>query len=182
MRSKSDCWVLDAWVKIFNFNLWELVPWSSALAWLCFCVSLPSMHRHSPFRQHKTKDKHEIDRMTLTMVSPLFKMHFFFLLEIEAKVAPGLWIIAWTRPLNSWVRLLIPSEHKLFYILARARLYVNKQGSNLCLFLSLNLQIRMALLRWAAKHFSSLAWNPASTLKSLKSVMLWVHDQYRGSR
>lgn len=25
--------------------------------------------RHSPFRQHKTKDKHEIDRMTLTMVS-----------------------------------------------------------------------------------------------------------------
>ena len=24
--------------------------------------------RHSPFRQHKTKDKHEIDRMTLTMV------------------------------------------------------------------------------------------------------------------
>ncbi|MEQ2215740.1 Beta-adrenergic receptor kinase 2, partial [Xenoophorus captivus] len=22
---------------------------------------------HSPFRQHKTKDKHEIDRMTLTM-------------------------------------------------------------------------------------------------------------------
>lgn len=27
------------------------------------------MFRHSPFRQHKTKDKHEIDRMTLTMVS-----------------------------------------------------------------------------------------------------------------
>lgn len=23
---------------------------------------------HSPFRQHKTKDKHEIDRMTMTMV------------------------------------------------------------------------------------------------------------------
>lgn len=29
----------------------------------------PHDHRHSPFRQHKTKDKHEIDRMTLTMVS-----------------------------------------------------------------------------------------------------------------
>lgn len=29
---------------------------------------LPPRHRHSPFRQHKTKDKHEIDRMTLTMV------------------------------------------------------------------------------------------------------------------
>ena len=26
-------------------------------------------YRHSPFRQHKTKDKHEIDRMTMTMVS-----------------------------------------------------------------------------------------------------------------
>ena len=24
--------------------------------------------RHSPFRQHRTKDKHEIDRMTMTMV------------------------------------------------------------------------------------------------------------------
>lgn len=29
---------------------------------------LPPRCRHSPFRQHKTKDKHEIDRMTLTMV------------------------------------------------------------------------------------------------------------------
>ena len=29
-----------------------------------FCV-----YSHSPFRQHKTKDKHEIDRMTMTMVS-----------------------------------------------------------------------------------------------------------------
>lgn len=29
-----------------------------------------SFHRHSPFRQHKTKDKHEIDRMTLTVVRP----------------------------------------------------------------------------------------------------------------
>lgn len=28
----------------------------------------PFLSRHSPFRQHKTKDKHEIDRMTLTMV------------------------------------------------------------------------------------------------------------------
>lgn len=26
--------------------------------------------RHSPFRQHKTKDKHEIDKMTMTMVNP----------------------------------------------------------------------------------------------------------------
>ncbi|KAG9353554.1 hypothetical protein JZ751_011672 [Albula glossodonta] len=30
-------------------------------------MATASLHRHSPFRQHKTKDKHEIDRMTLTM-------------------------------------------------------------------------------------------------------------------
>ena len=29
----------------------------------------PWTHSHSPFRQHKTRDKHEIDRMTMTMVS-----------------------------------------------------------------------------------------------------------------
>lgn len=33
----------------------------------------PLLPRHSPFRQHKTKDKHEIDRMTLTMVSAGFR-------------------------------------------------------------------------------------------------------------
>lgn len=32
-------------------------------------LTLCLLSRHSPFRQHKTKDKHEIDRMTLTMVS-----------------------------------------------------------------------------------------------------------------
>lgn len=35
---------------------------------LCLSISLSPLFRHSPFRQHKTKDKHEIDRMTLTMV------------------------------------------------------------------------------------------------------------------
>lgn len=30
-------------------------------------------YRHSPFRQHKTKDKHEIDRLTLTYVSMIRK-------------------------------------------------------------------------------------------------------------
>ena len=28
-----------------------------------------SLFSHSPFRQHKTKDKHEIDKMTMTMVN-----------------------------------------------------------------------------------------------------------------
>ncbi|XP_071479220.1 G protein-coupled receptor kinase 3-like isoform X2 [Diadema antillarum] len=31
------------------------------------CMLFKLLHGHSPFRQHKTKDKHEIDRMTLTM-------------------------------------------------------------------------------------------------------------------
>ena len=31
------------------------------------------IYRHSPFRQHKTKDKHEIDRLTLTYVSMVNK-------------------------------------------------------------------------------------------------------------
>jgi len=34
-----------------------------------FAMMVFSFYRHSPFRQHKTKDKHEIDRMTMTMVS-----------------------------------------------------------------------------------------------------------------
>jgi len=29
------------------------------------------LYSHSPFRHHKTKDKHEIDRMTLNMVRPV---------------------------------------------------------------------------------------------------------------
>lgn len=37
-------------------------------------LSLSLLFRHSPFRQHKTKDKHEIDRMTLTMVRHLYTL------------------------------------------------------------------------------------------------------------
>ncbi|GAB6030160.1 G protein-coupled receptor kinase 1 [Chamberlinius hualienensis] len=36
--------------------------------WFSFgCMLYKLLKGHSPFRQHKTKDKHEIDRMTLTM-------------------------------------------------------------------------------------------------------------------
>lgn len=48
---------------LFSPPLFFIFPQQSQLT-----VSL-SLFRHSPFRQHKTKDKHEIDRMTLTMVS-----------------------------------------------------------------------------------------------------------------
>lgn len=43
--------------------------------WFSFgCMLYKLLKGHSPFRQHKTKDKHEIDRMTLTMVSHLCKI------------------------------------------------------------------------------------------------------------
>ncbi|MED6268246.1 Beta-adrenergic receptor kinase 2, partial [Characodon lateralis] len=47
-------------------SLPRLHPVSTHLQW-CHQGLLSVFFRHSPFRQHKTKDKHEIDRMTLTM-------------------------------------------------------------------------------------------------------------------
>ncbi|XP_059481105.1 G protein-coupled receptor kinase 1 [Neocloeon triangulifer] len=43
-------------------------PYDSSADWFSFgCMLYKLLKGHSPFRQHKTKDKHEIDRMTLTM-------------------------------------------------------------------------------------------------------------------
>lgn len=57
-------------------------PYDSSADWFSFgCMLYKLLKGHSPFRQHKTKDKHEIDRMTLTMVS--FMKEF---LEIEASI------------------------------------------------------------------------------------------------
>ncbi|GFO00889.1 protein-serine/threonine kinase, partial [Plakobranchus ocellatus] len=45
-------------------------PYDSSADWFSFgCMLYKLLKGHSPFRQHKTKDKHEIDRMTMTMVS-----------------------------------------------------------------------------------------------------------------
>lgn len=44
-------------------------PYDASADWFSFgCMLYKLLKGHSPFRQHKTKDKHEIDRMTLTMV------------------------------------------------------------------------------------------------------------------
>nr|AGJ70292.1 G protein-coupled receptor kinase b [Terebratalia transversa] len=43
-------------------------PYDSSADWFSFgCMLFKLLKGHSPFRQHKTKDKHEIDRMTMTM-------------------------------------------------------------------------------------------------------------------
>ncbi|XP_066139581.1 G protein-coupled receptor kinase 1 [Euwallacea fornicatus] len=43
-------------------------PYDSSADWFSFgCMLYKLLKGHSPFRQHKTKDKHEIDKMTLTM-------------------------------------------------------------------------------------------------------------------
>lgn len=44
-------------------------PYDSSADWFSFgCVLYKLLIGRSPFRQQNTKDKHEIDRMTLTMV------------------------------------------------------------------------------------------------------------------
>ncbi|NWR23877.1 ARBK1 kinase, partial [Emberiza fucata] len=48
------------------------VAYDSSADWFSLGCTPPKLLRgHSPFRQHKTKDKHEIDRMTLTMAVEL---------------------------------------------------------------------------------------------------------------
>ncbi|OON22902.1 kinase domain protein [Opisthorchis viverrini] len=43
-------------------------PYDSSADWFSLgCMLYKLLRGHSPFRQHKTKDKHEIDRMTMTM-------------------------------------------------------------------------------------------------------------------
>lgn len=51
--------------------------YDSSADWFSFgCMLYKLLKGHSPFRQHKTKDKHEIDRMTLTMVSTNINLEY----------------------------------------------------------------------------------------------------------
>lgn len=59
----------------------KATAYDSSADWFSFgCMLYKLLKGHSPFRQHKTKDKHEIDRMTLTMV--YFTFNMFVLISI----------------------------------------------------------------------------------------------------
>lgn len=64
--------------------------YDSSADWFSFgCMLYKLLKGHSPFRQHKTKDKHEIDRMTLTMV-------YIIIFSLFRARAPSLLYIAFT--------------------------------------------------------------------------------------
>lgn len=55
--------------------------YDSSADWFSFgCMLYKLLKGHSPFRPQKTKDKHEIDRMTLTTVIFLTKLYLKYLL------------------------------------------------------------------------------------------------------
>lgn len=57
--------------------------YDSSADWFSFgCMLYKLLKGHSPFRQHKTKDKHEIDRMTLTMVYIYSNLIIIFFLNL----------------------------------------------------------------------------------------------------
>ena len=74
--------------------------YDSSADWFSFgCMLYKLLKGHSPFRQHKTKDKHEIDRMTLTMNVELpdtFSLALRQLLEGLLQVRNNLQIVMYT--------------------------------------------------------------------------------------
>ena len=79
--SYCTCYKLSGWYEIYSIFfsvgthgymapevLSKGTAYDSSADWFSFgCMLYKLLKGHSPFRQHKTKDKHEIDRMTLTM-------------------------------------------------------------------------------------------------------------------
>lgn len=90
-------------------------PYDSSADWFSFgCMLYKLLKGHSPFRQHKTKDKHEIDRMTLTMVNKTA----LSLLYISIRLASVLSLIGcYTQQLSYFHNLYytIPHSHTLSF-------------------------------------------------------------------
>ena len=80
--------------------------YDSSADWFSFgCMLYKLLKGHSPFRQHKTKDKHEIDRMTLTMNVELpdtFSLALRQLLEGLLQVRNNLQIIMYTQYIHAY--------------------------------------------------------------------------------
>lgn len=81
--------------------------YDSCADWFSFgCMLYKLLKGHSPFRQHKTKDKHEIDRMTLTMVCS-----FLF----------NSLIISFAEIISNWAKI----SSRFLHFMPRLRIYVN---------------------------------------------------------
>ena len=80
--------------------------YDSSADWFSFgCMLYKLLKGHSPFRQHKTKDKHEIDRMTLTMNVELpdtFSLALRQLLEGLLQVRNNLRIVMYTQYIHAY--------------------------------------------------------------------------------
>ena len=85
--------------------------YDSSADWFSFgCMLYKLLKGHSPFRQHKTKDKHEIDRMTLTMNVELpdtFSLALRQLLEGLLQVRNNLRIVMYTQYIHAKRDILV---------------------------------------------------------------------------
>lgn len=82
-------------------------PYDSSADWFSFgCMLYKLLKGHSPFRQHKTKDKHEIDRMTLTMVIDVRTVDVFNLQLKDFGFVFCFVFMCWCRMLSFPIRLV----------------------------------------------------------------------------